>query len=137
MSRAVVLAGRQSDPDACADMTPVAGRHCAGRNPGLLDRVDGFEDRLDPSPSAKVQQNFGARGDKGIGREGLAGPDGAQYGNAGLDRTVFAATPTHETKERARRELNDAASTVDDALTGAAPEPDPAFDLTFQPVKRR
>lgn len=133
MARSIVSPRWQAHAQASADMAPVVRRDGGWNDALSFDSIDRFEDGLDPRPAAEIQQDLGAGGDEGIGGERLPGSNRAQDRDMGLDRAVFAVAPADETKDRARREFDDAATAIDDPLARAAAKPDPAFDLSFQP----
>src|SRR5690606_39295437 len=61
----------------------------------------------------------------------LAPEEDAHDVDAGNDSAVLALRPSHEGKDAARRETDDAAATVDDLLVGLAAEAYPVLDLAF------
>src|SRR5690606_30680372 len=61
----------------------------------------------------------------------LAPEEDAHDVDAGNDSAVLALRPSHEGKDAARRETDDAAATVDDLLVALAAEAYPVLDLAF------
>lgn len=135
MTSPVIRPGRQANCQARADVAPMIGRSVFGPKTEPLDDVDRTKNGLDLRPAAEIEQDFRARGDEGVRGEGLARLNGAQYGDAGVDRSVLAGPPPDEREDRASFEIQQPSPPVNDVLGDWPAKPDPALDLTFQPQK--
>ena len=87
------------------------------------------------SPAIDPQQDVAVRTHERQGLERLAATDGAHDVNARDDRAVFARHPSDESEDAVGREVDDAATAVDDPFVALAAEPDPMLTFCFWKVR--